>query len=155
MEINVFGVTHFSLKLFLFFLVFCLFRAPPVTYGHSQARVWIGAPAASHSHSHSNAGSGPHLRPTPHTSWQRWNLNPLSKARGRTCVLMDARQIYFLWAMTGTPFLVFFILCVCLNWRWFIMHAVVYKFGVFQTFPPTPEESLIMKNLVFKHGKST
>ena len=30
-------------------------------------------------------------------------LNPLSEARGRTCILMDTSQICFYWAMTGTP----------------------------------------------------
>ena len=29
------------------------------------------------------------------SSWQRWILNPLSKARDRTCILMDAGQIHF------------------------------------------------------------
>ena len=38
-----------------------------------------------------------------HSSWQRHILNPLSKARDRTCVLMDTSQICFCWAMTGTP----------------------------------------------------
>ena len=28
-----------------------------------------------------------------HSSWQRWILNPLSEARDRTCVLMDAGQV--------------------------------------------------------------
>ena len=39
----------------------------------------------------------------PHSSWQCQILNPLSKARDWTCVLMDASQIHFHWAMTGTP----------------------------------------------------
>ena len=30
-------------------------------------------------------------------------LNPVRKARGQTCVLMDASQIHFCWAMMGTP----------------------------------------------------
>ena len=35
--------------------------------------------------------------------WQCWILNPLTKARDRTCVLMDTSQICFCWATTGTP----------------------------------------------------
>ena len=27
--------------------------------------------------------------------WQRWILNPLSKARDRTCVLMDTTQVHY------------------------------------------------------------
>ena len=38
-----------------------------------------------------------------HSSWQHWILNPLSKARDRTCVLMDASQIHFNCVTTGTP----------------------------------------------------
>ena len=30
-------------------------------------------------------------------------LNPLSKARDRTCILMDASRVHYLWATTGTP----------------------------------------------------
>ena len=30
-----------------------------------------------------------------HSSWQRWILNPLSEARGRTQVLMDTRQVCY------------------------------------------------------------
>ena len=37
-----------------------------------------------------------------HSSRQCWILNPLSKARDRTCVLMDASQVHFHWAMTET-----------------------------------------------------
>ena len=42
-----------------------LFRATPVAYGGSQARVLIKAAAAGLRHSHSNAGSEPRLQPTP------------------------------------------------------------------------------------------
>ena len=38
-----------------------------------------------------------------HSSWQCWILNPQSKARDQTCVLMDTSQICFTWATTGTP----------------------------------------------------
>ena len=39
-----------------------------------------------------------------HSSWQCPILNPLSKARDWTCVLMDASRIRFCWATTGTPY---------------------------------------------------
>ena len=38
-----------------------------------------------------------------HRSQQRWILNPLSKARNRTCVPMDTSQIHFHWTTMGTP----------------------------------------------------
>ena len=38
-----------------------------------------------------------------HSSWQCWIPNPLSKARDWACILMDASQIRFRCATTGTP----------------------------------------------------
>ena len=38
-----------------------------------------------------------------HSLWQRQILKPLSEARDPTCVLMDASQILFCLATTGTP----------------------------------------------------
>ena len=50
---------------FLFFFVFCPFRAAHVAYGVSQDRGLIGAVAAGLRQSNGNARSEPHLRPTP------------------------------------------------------------------------------------------
>ena len=66
----------------LIFIIFCLFRAISVACGSSQAEGWIGAIAA-----------GLH-----HSSWQCWILNPLSKARDRTCILVDMSQVCYRWA---------------------------------------------------------
>ena len=38
-----------------------------------------------------------------HSSWQRWSLNPLSRARDWTRNLMVPSQIRFCSATTGTP----------------------------------------------------
>ena len=35
--------------------------------------------------------------------WQHQMLNPLSKARDWTCILMETRQVRFEWATMGTP----------------------------------------------------
>ena len=43
-----------------------------------------------------------------HRLEQRQILNPLSKARDRTRVLIDTSQIRFLCARTGTPFYLYF-----------------------------------------------
>ena len=64
-------------------------------YGYSQARCPIGL-----HHSHSNLGSEPHLHGN---SWQCQILNPLSKARDRTCVPLDTRRICFHCTTTRTP----------------------------------------------------
>ena len=39
-----------------------------------------------------------------HSLWQRWILNPLSKARDQTRILMHTGQIRFCCATTGTPY---------------------------------------------------
>ena len=94
-----------SLMIYLF-IYFCLFissRATPAAYGGSQARSLIRAVAASLRQSHSNDGSKLHLRPTPHSSRQRWILNPWSEARDETRNLRVPSQIRFHCATMGTP----------------------------------------------------
>ena len=63
-----------------------------MAYGGSQARGGIGAVAAGQHHSHSNMGSEPYLH-LHHSSQQFCILNPLSEARDRTHVLMDANRV--------------------------------------------------------------
>ena len=82
----------FIIYLFIYFCLFAFSRAALVAYGGAQARGRIGAVAAGLHQSHSNAGSEPHLQPTP-SSRQHRILNPLSKARDRTCNLMVPSQI--------------------------------------------------------------
>ena len=63
------SVTHWhSSHHFFLFFIFLLFRAAPMAYGSSQARVELGATAAGLHHSHSSEGSEPHLQPTPQLS---------------------------------------------------------------------------------------
>ena len=38
-----------------------------------------------------------------HSSWQQWIPEPLSRARDRTCILMDSSQICLCCAIEGTP----------------------------------------------------
>ena len=76
-------------------LFFCLSRAAPMACGGSQPRGQNGVIAA-----------GLHHSSLTHSQI----LNPQSKARDRTCVLMDASQISFHWATTGTPLYYFFFL---------------------------------------------
>ena len=104
-------------SVFCFFFCLLFFRAAPAAYGGSQARGPIGSTAASLCQSHSNARSKQHLQPTPqsligditaaglyHSSWQGWILNPLSKVRDRTCILMDTSQVCYCWAKRELPF---------------------------------------------------
>ena len=73
-------------------LIDYLFRATPMAHGGSQASGRIGTVVTGLHHSHSIMESEPHLR-LHHSSWQCQILNPLSKARDRTCIFMDACQI--------------------------------------------------------------
>ena len=94
-----------------------LFRAAPAAYGSSQARGRIAAIAAGLCHSHSNVGLS--LICNLHPSLQQGHiLNTLSEARDRTHILMDASQICFHCATTGTPGAVSF------TWSWMIITTV-------------------------------
>ena len=43
-----------------------------------------------------------HICDLYHSSWQSWILNPLSRARDRTCILMDTSWVHYCWATMGT-----------------------------------------------------
>ena len=82
---------------FFFFFFFFLRDASrhkevPRLRAQSQAQGPIRVVAATLHHSHSNIRSKLRLRPTPQLM-QCHILNPLSKARDLTCVLMDANKI--------------------------------------------------------------
>ena len=79
-----------------FFFFFGLFRATHVVYGSSQARGRIGAT--------DTAMQDPsRVCDLNHSSQQCRILKALSEARDQTFVLMDASQIRFHCATTGTP----------------------------------------------------
>ena len=89
------------LLIIFYFLSFCPLGAVPTAYGGSQARGPIGAVSAGLCQNHSNARSGPHLWPTQQLMATPI-LNPLRKARDRTCILMVPSQICFHCATMGT-----------------------------------------------------
>ena len=84
--------------------VFCccccclLFWAAPKAYESSQVRVQIGTGTAGLQQRHIRA---PSLRPTPRRMAMQI-LDSLSKARNRTCILMDSSQICFHCTTMGT-----------------------------------------------------
>ena len=81
----------FHLFIYLFILVFWLFRAAPAAYGSAQARGRIGAVAAGLYHSNTRSQF---ICDLPHSSQQRQILNPLSEARDRTLVPMDTSRVH-------------------------------------------------------------
>ena len=44
-----------------------------------------------------------HVWDLHHSSQQHWILNPLSKARNQTCILMGTSQVHYCCATMGTP----------------------------------------------------
>ena len=99
-----FYTRHKDVLIYLFiYLLFFLFRAIPVAYGSSQARDQTGAAAAGLCHSHLSCICSIH-----HSLWQCQILNPLSKARDRTHILMATSQVLNLLNHNGN-FFVFFI----------------------------------------------
>ena len=99
---------------FLFVCLFCfffwsfrLFRVAPMAHENSQARGWIGAVVTGLSKSYSNAGSS-HICDLHHSSGQGQIPKPLSEARDRTHVLMDASWVRQLLSHDGNVLLSFF-----------------------------------------------
>ena len=79
----------------IFLFVFCLFRAATVAYGSSRAGV--------ESELHLLAYTTATVMQDPscvcdlrHSSGQCWILNPLSEARDRTLILIDASEFRYL-----------------------------------------------------------
>ena len=85
-----------------FFFFFCFFRATPAAYGSSQARGQIRATAATCATATATQDLG-HICDLYHSPQQHRILNPLSKSRDRTGILMDASWVRFRLATTGTP----------------------------------------------------
>ena len=73
----------------VFFLLFFFFRAVLWAYAGSQAGGQIGAIAVGLCHSHTAMLDLSCVRNLHRSSRQCWISNPLSKARDRTCILMD------------------------------------------------------------------
>ena len=88
--------------LFLFLFYYFIFRATPIVYGSSQARVQIRATAAGLRHSHSNAGSQLHLglNTTAHGNARSLTLR---EATDQTHILMDPNRVCYCRATTVTP----------------------------------------------------
>ena len=88
------------LKFISFF--FWLLRAASEAYGGSQARSpsELQLPAYTTATSTQDPSHVYHLH---HSSRQCQISDPLSKARGQTCVLMDTSQIPFHYTTMGTP----------------------------------------------------
>ena len=85
------------------FLFFCLFRAMEVPR--------LGVKSELHQQAYTTAIAMPdlsHICDLHHSSQQRQILNPLSKVRDRTCVLMETSQIRYHGATTGIPVLFLF-----------------------------------------------
>ena len=93
--------------LFVCFVLSCLFRVILAAMEFPRLRIEseLQPPAYARATATSDLSRVCNLH---HSSQQCWILNPLSEARDRTWVLMDASQIHFHWATTGTPLILYF-----------------------------------------------
>ena len=116
-------------------LSFCLFWATPMAYEGSQARGLIGAIAAG-LHLATAMPDPSHVCDLHQSSQQCQILNPLSEARDRTCVLMDASRIRYRWATMGTLWWVTLGTGIGSGWeeRWFYF-SVLFLFCSMWIFP--------------------
>ena len=84
------SLDQFNFRAFFFFL----FRDTPTVYGDSQARGQIRASAAGLATATATQDLS-HVCDLHYSSWQCQILNPLSKARDQTRILMDTSWIRF------------------------------------------------------------
>ena len=78
--------------IYLFIVSFVFLRAAPMAYAGSQARGGIGTQLPAYTRA-TAARDLSRVCDLHHRSWQRRILNPLSKARDRTHILMDASSL--------------------------------------------------------------
>ena len=102
-KINICSLLYNLLKALFFFFFFFLglhLRHMEVPKLRVQLELWLPAYATT------TAMPDPsHVCDLHQSSWQRWTLNPLSEARGRTRNLMVPSWICFCCATMGTPLL--------------------------------------------------
>ena len=85
----------------LLLLLLLLFRNTPTAYGSYQARGQIRATAATAKATATATQDPSRYCDLNHSSQQRWILNPLSKVRNQTRILMDTRSDSFLLSHEG------------------------------------------------------
>ena len=117
---NIYWKTPF----FFLFLFFFLVSATHAAYGNSR----LGVESDLQLPAYTTATATPDpssIFDLHHSSQQHRILNPLSKARDWTRVLMDTGWVHYHWAPTGTPKHPFLILSwkarrICIKWNnWF------------------------------------
>ena len=84
------------MDIFLFLFLYIFFLGPHLQHMEMgfQARDQIRAVAAGLCHTHSNPDLN-HICDLHHSLWQHEILNPLSKARDQTCIVMGTSQVGF------------------------------------------------------------
>ena len=108
---------------------FCLFGAASTVYRDSQARGPVGTVVTGLCHSHSTRDPS-RVCDLHHSSWQHRILNPVSKAREWTHILMDASRIRQPLSHDGNSQCWLFLFCFCFwcipefldlggQWIWF------------------------------------
>ena len=88
----------------LFCIVFCLFSLGLHLWHMEVPRLGAESELQLLAYATATAMQDPsHICDLYHSPWHPWILNPLSRARDRTLILMDPRWVFYHWATTGTP----------------------------------------------------
>ena len=96
---------HIAVFFFVVFLFFCfLFFLGPQVLHMEVPRLGAESELQLPAYTTAIATWDPSLVCNLHdSSRQLWILNPLSKARGQTCILVDPSRVHHPWATMGTP----------------------------------------------------
>jgi len=99
-------VSFFSFSFLLFFLIY-IFRATPWHMEVPRLGVELELQLPAYTTATATRGLN-HVWNLHYSSRQLQILNPLSRARDQTCVLMDTGQVHYHWATRGTSCIVSF-----------------------------------------------
>ena len=99
--VHIYVHTHTHIYIYIYFFFFAILGPHP--WHMDVPRLGVYSELQPLAYARATATWDPsHVCNLHHSSWQRRILNPLSKARDQTCVLMDTSQIPLHWATMGT-----------------------------------------------------
>ena len=152
-----------SMALLFFFNLFLFFLGPYPRHMEVR-RLGVESEPQLWAYTTATATQDPSCIFSLYHSSQQCQLNPLSKARDRTCVLMDTSQVHYCWAMMGNTLLFFslrphfktflFLECACTH-VYMCPHALVplhSSLPIWVTLPTLPVHQSLQRKHHFLHN---